>query len=89
MIVRIIVEASYFPRCNIDDPELNRCLLKATETVRPFLVEGVPELRLPPIEPFFLPEAVLEQGTASLNFKATLYNTSVYGLSNYKFGRYE
>lgn len=57
--------------------------------MRPFLVKGVPELQIPPMEPFHLPETALEQGTQALNFKATLYNTSVAGLSNYKFSKYE
>lgn len=85
----MFASASYFPRCHIDDPRINDCLLKATETVRPFLIKGVPELKIPPMEPFLLPEATLQQGTEALNFKATLYNTSVYGLSNYKFSKYE
>lgn len=85
----IFALASYFPRCHVDDPKLNECLLKATDTVRPFLIKGVPELQIPPMEPFLLPEASLEQGTQALNFKATLYNTSVYGLSNYNFTYYE
>lgn len=84
-----MLAASYFPRCHIDDPRINDCLLKATETVRPFLIKGVPELKIPPMEPFLLPEASLQQGTQALNFKATLYNTTVRGLSNYKFSKYE
>lgn len=75
----------YFPRCYRNDPKLNDCLLKATETVKPFLVAGVPELGINPIEPYLIPQIDLEQGTDALNFKATIKNVSLSGLSSYKF----
>ncbi|CAH1163962.1 unnamed protein product [Phaedon cochleariae] len=79
----------YFPNCHRYDPKINECLVKATEQVKPFLAKGVPELSMPPLEPFIIPEVVLEQGTSALNFKATLTNVTIHGITNYKFSRFE
>lgn len=78
-----------FPQCHRSDPNLSKCLLDATEKVRPYLANGVPELKIPSFEPFTLPQVVLEQGSQSLNFKAVLSNVTVHGLSKYKFSRFD
>ncbi|XP_050309980.1 uncharacterized protein LOC126745968 [Anthonomus grandis grandis] len=80
---------SYFPTCYRNDPKLNQCLLDATETLRPYLAKGVPELSIPPFEPFKIPQIKLEQGTRALNFKAVLDNVVVHGLTNYKFSKFD
>lgn len=85
----IIFLASYFPRCYKNDPNLNQCLLKATEEVRPYLVAGVPELKMPAIASLHLPEMLLEQDTGAMNFKAKLTNALVTGYDSYKFSQFE
>ncbi|KAL1490584.1 hypothetical protein ABEB36_013253 [Hypothenemus hampei] len=80
---------SYFPTCFRNDPQLNQCLLRATEQMRPYLVQGIPELNLPPFEPFNLPQLGLQQGTQALNFKAVLKNVIIHGLTKYKFSRFD
>ncbi|XKL60771.1 hypothetical protein PGB90_007828 [Kerria lacca] len=47
-------------------------------------VLGVPDLNIPPIEPLLIPKISLQQGTQAINYKATLTNLKLYGLSNYK-----
>lgn len=77
--------ASYFPRCHIDDPELGKCLIKATETVRQHIKKGVPELNIPPIDPLVIPEITLQQGTNAVNYKLRLVNAVVKGTGDYDF----
>lgn len=84
-----MISAPYFPKCKRHDPGLNQCLLKATNTVKPFLIKGVPELGIPPIEPFEIPQVSLQQGTQALKFKASLSHIKAYGLSSYKFSKFE
>ncbi|KAH1024379.1 hypothetical protein HUJ05_003870 [Dendroctonus ponderosae] len=72
--VRKARKPSFFPTCFRNDPNLNRCLVEATEMIRPYLAKGIPELKVPPFEPFNIPEIKLEQGTSALNFKALLKN---------------
>lgn len=83
------VAADYFPRCSRNDPKLNECLLNATRLVKPYLAGGVPELKIPPLEPFTIPQIAFEQGTQAVNFKASLYNLSATGLTNYEFSKFE
>lgn len=85
----IWLAADYFPRCYRNDPKLNECLVNATRLVKPYLARGVPELRIPALEPFTLPQVAFEQGTQAVNFKATLYNLSVTGLTSYEFSKFE
>ncbi|CAG9769359.1 unnamed protein product [Ceutorhynchus assimilis] len=79
----------YFPVCFRNDPELNKCLINASEQVRPYLAKGVPELRLPSFEPFTIPQIELAQGTRALNFRALLSNVVAHGLTKYKFHRFD
>ncbi|EFA03576.1 protein takeout-like [Tribolium castaneum] len=80
---------AYYPRCYRDDPDLNQCLLNATEQVRPFLQKGVPELNVPPISPFYVPEVNLQLGTDSISYKSSLTNVTVTGLDTYKFTKFD
>lgn len=63
--MKISILASYFPQCYRNDPDLSKCLIDATESVREYLKKGVPELNIPEISPFHIPEVSLEQGTKS------------------------
>lgn len=87
--MHICILASYFPRCSRDDPNLNQCLVKAANEARPFLVKGIPELRIAPLTPYRMPDITLEQGSGNFYFKATLYNTDVSGLERYEVEQLE
>lgn len=81
--------ADFFPRCSINEPELGKCLLKATEQVRPYLQKGVPELNWPPLSPLFIPEVSLKSDKSNLNYHLTARNLSLWGLDKYEFVKYE
>lgn len=44
---------------------------------------------MPQLEPFKIPEILLEQGTSALNFKALLKDIWAHGLTDYTFSRFE
>ncbi|KAF2880064.1 hypothetical protein ILUMI_26133, partial [Ignelater luminosus] len=73
----------YFPRCSIDDPNLNKCLLKAFNTVRPYVKKGVKEIGILPFEPLVLSTFSLSQETNLANFTVTVWNYTVRGIDNY------
>ncbi|XP_023014640.2 protein takeout [Leptinotarsa decemlineata] len=79
----------HFPNCHRLDPNLNQCLIKATEQVKPYMATGVPELNIPPLDPFLIPQITLEQGTSALNFKANLTNVLIHGMTDYTFTRFD
>lgn len=80
----IKITAIKFPKCHRSDPNINACLKKAATDARPFLRKGIPELNVPSIEPFVVPEVSLETGTDQLNIKAKLSQVAVIGLSEYE-----
>ncbi|KAJ8925447.1 hypothetical protein NQ315_009280 [Exocentrus adspersus] len=80
--------APHFPRCKRTDPKMQECLLKATEEVRPYIREGIPDF-LPGIEKFVIPEISMQQGTRAVNYKAYFRNLTLLGLDQYQFTRYE
>ncbi|CAH2099573.1 unnamed protein product [Euphydryas editha] len=73
-----------FPQCKRDDPELEKCILKAVDEVKPRLLNGIPEVNVPAIEPFKVPTLKLDRTAPNLRIKATLRNMKAYGGSNFK-----
>ncbi|KAF2886318.1 hypothetical protein ILUMI_19855, partial [Ignelater luminosus] len=73
----------YFPRCSIDDPNLNNCLLKAFNTVRPYVKKGVEEIGILPFEPLVLPTFNLSQENLAVNYTLTAWNFTIRGIDNY------
>ncbi|KAF2887461.1 hypothetical protein ILUMI_18713 [Ignelater luminosus] len=74
----------YFPRCFIDDPNLNDCLLKAFNTMRPYVKKGVEAVGILPFEPLILPAFAISQDNAAANYSITLWNFTIRGIDNYK-----
>lgn len=73
--------ASYIHVCGAKNPNLNQCIINSVNALAPVLEVGIPELNIPPANPFeieTLPLADLP------NFKAIGHNIKVYGLSTYK-----
>ncbi|XP_034934978.1 uncharacterized protein [Chelonus insularis] len=68
---------SYLPVCGRRNPKLDECILNSVKTVTPLLVRGIPELKVPPIEPLFLPE-----GLSFYNLKDFSASTKNVKLSN-------
>ncbi|KAF2890881.1 hypothetical protein ILUMI_15292 [Ignelater luminosus] len=73
----------YFPRCPINDPNLNNCLLKAFNTVRPYVKKGVDEIGILPFEPLVLETFSLSQENIAVNFTVTTWNFTIGGIDNY------
>ncbi|XP_045450186.1 uncharacterized protein LOC123658936 [Melitaea cinxia] len=73
-----------FPQCKRDDPELDKCVLRAVDEVKPRLLNGIPEVNVPALEPFNVPTLKLDRTAPNLRIKATLKNIKAYGGSNFK-----
>lgn len=66
--------------CNQADPQLNECMKRSVESLRPYLAQGIPELDVPPIEPLNIGNLnVADQG----GLKITANNVQAYGPSNF------
>ncbi|XP_060518411.1 uncharacterized protein LOC132697136 [Cylas formicarius] len=66
---------SYIEKCHQNDTDFNKCLLKAVQTLKPHLQDGIPEFRLPKMNPLILPEVGLDAGGG---FQAKFVNVEIY-----------
>lgn len=63
--------------------EYNKCILKQLQALTPLLVKGVPSLKLPALDPLFLPSLTVDRNLDSLKIKANMSQIRVYGGTNY------
>lgn len=63
--------------------EYDKCVLKQLEVLTPYLPKGVPNLKLPALDPLFLPSLTVDRNLDSLKIKANLTKIRVYGATNY------
>nr|CAH7720599.1 unnamed protein product [Callosobruchus chinensis] len=70
-VTRDIVFASFIEVCHRNDPQINSCLQRNTELIRPRLKNGIPEMHIPSFNPLVISQATLNGG---VNFEATFNN---------------
>ncbi|KAH0568190.1 uncharacterized protein LOC123268082 [Cotesia glomerata] len=73
---------SYIPICGRRDPNLNECIIKSVDKLRPKLREGIPELNVPPVDPVFLKDGL--PLTDSPDFKAGASNIKIYNALDFE-----
>ncbi|KAI4470664.1 hypothetical protein MML48_1g01451 [Holotrichia oblita] len=76
--------ASYINVCSRSDPNISKCWQKTVQELQPYLIKGIPEFNIPPVEPFIVESLRLSQGNSpTVNFEANLTNLNFYGGGNY------
>ncbi|XP_062125032.1 uncharacterized protein LOC133838086 [Drosophila sulfurigaster albostrigata] len=75
---------AYIKQCRRDDPQLVDCFIAALEHLRPYLASGIPEIELPPVEPFKMDSLALQLTEGPQGYKITLKNMDAYGASSYE-----
>lgn len=76
--------ASYLKPCKRDDPNMNDCLKRMVENIRPHISKGIPEMHILPLDPMAVPTVTLNQGSRSMNFKAVFTDLKGYGAKNFQ-----
>ncbi|GLG98428.1 Protein takeout, partial [Gryllus bimaculatus] len=79
--------APYVKQCREDDPHLTQCFIAALHHVRPFIAKGIPEIELPPVEPFRLEELSLALSSGPGGYRVTLRDLDIFGASNFTVQR--
>jgi hypothetical protein len=51
--------------------------------LRPCIAAGIPEIELPPVEPFLMDELSLSLSTGPKGYKITLKDLEIYGATNF------
>jgi len=70
------------PRTN-NLSEYNKCVLKQLQALTPYLTKGIPSLKLPALDPLFLPSLTVDRNLESLKIRANMSQIRVYGGTNY------
>jgi len=75
---------SYIKVCKSTDPNIAKCIIDSVNQLKPKLVEGIPELNVPPIEPLPLDEIKLRSGPNSAKINANITNIKAWGPSSFE-----
>ncbi|XP_051172801.1 protein takeout-like [Leptopilina boulardi] len=73
----------YILPCNRTDVKLDLCIQKSFNHLRPYLVRGISELDLPPIEPLTIPELGMKNDQGAVRVHALFSNITAFGPGNY------
>ncbi|EZA49855.1 hypothetical protein DMN91_006495 [Ooceraea biroi] len=66
-----------------DQSQYDKCVLQQLKAITPYLSKGVPSLKLPALDPLFLPSLTVDRNLESLRIKANMSQIRVYGGTNY------
>lgn len=73
----------YIKQCSRSDPALPDCLKEALQHLRPYLSSGIPEIKLPSVEPFVMDQLSLQLTGGPQGYRINLKNMEVFGASNF------
>nr|QGN03643.1 putative odorant binding protein 9 [Conopomorpha sinensis] len=74
----------YLKTCDRTSPEVNECMLEAVVDGLQRLCDGVPELGVPPIDPYHQEEIKVDYKNNQIVAKMVMKNVYVYGMKNAK-----
>ncbi|XP_011879811.1 PREDICTED: circadian clock-controlled protein-like [Vollenhovia emeryi] len=63
--------------------EYDKCVLKQLQAMTPYFAKGVPSLKLPALDPLFLPSLTIDRNLESLKIRANMSQIRVYGGTNF------
>ncbi|KAB0795711.1 hypothetical protein PPYR_09772 [Photinus pyralis] len=73
----------YILPCRKSDPDINTCLIKTFNHLRPYLVSGLNDIDVPTIDPLFISKINIENGNGPFRVRAFFNNVTTRGASNY------
>ncbi|XP_012219403.1 protein takeout-like [Linepithema humile] len=65
--------------CHRSDPNLNECVKRSIDSLRPYLKTGIPALQIPPCEPLRVPRIEISQMAGPISIKSTYTDIEVQG----------
>ncbi|TDG52150.1 hypothetical protein AWZ03_001431 [Drosophila navojoa] len=69
--------------CYRDSPDLNTCARSSFESLEPRLMNGIPELYIPPMEPLRVPEIKMDQDSGAIYLHSVYKNVKISGISKH------
>ncbi|XP_026675638.1 uncharacterized protein LOC108632641 isoform X2 [Ceratina calcarata] len=77
-------KSPYIKPCKKSDPDINNCIVKTIDELRPKLASGIPELDAPAIEPLNLKEVHLIRGPVGAKLEINVTDLRVRGPSTFR-----
>ncbi|XP_050309450.1 putative beta-carotene-binding protein [Anthonomus grandis grandis] len=77
---------TYIEKCRQSDVNFEKCLLKAVQNAKAHLQEGIPEFRLPKMNPLIIPEVGLDAGAG---FIARFENVEIYDADKFTIKKFD
>uniref|UniRef100_A0A2M4BYP3 Putative hemolymph juvenile hormone binding protein n=1 Tax=Anopheles marajoara TaxID=58244 RepID=A0A2M4BYP3_9DIPT len=74
---------AYIKQCRRSDPQLAECVKTSLQHLRPYLSSGIPEIKLPSVEPFVMDQLSLQLTGGPQGYRINLKNMEVFGASNF------
>lgn len=81
------IPAEYIIPCSRSDPDLDNCIKRSFNHLRPYLARGLPDLGIPPVEPLYIDRLVMENDAGPVRVTAAFTNITVIGPSNYTISK--
>lgn len=75
--------AKYILPCSRSDPQINQCVKKSFNHLKPFLGKGLPEINVPALEPLIVEQMNMDNDAGAVRIKARFSEISAKGASNY------
>lgn len=75
--------AKYILPCSRTDPQINQCIKKSFNHLKPFLGKGLPELNVPALEPLVVEQMNMDNDAGAVRIKARFSEIAAKGASNY------
>lgn len=79
----VFFTASFIQKCSRSDPQLNACLRDSFNGLKPYLISGIPEINLPPMEPLKIDLLGIENNAGNIRIKGLFTNVVNSGASNF------
>lgn len=85
----MIISAGYLHICRKSDPNIEECMATSIETLKPYLVEGIPDLDIPSIDPIDIGNLIVSESTRSNGLHISAKNIRAFGSSSFKLKKLE
>lgn len=83
LFIDISPTATYVLPCTRNDPQINQCIKKSFNHLKPFLGKGLPELNVPALEPLLIEQMNMDNDAGAVRIKARFADILAKGASNY------
>lgn len=75
----IIFLAPFLKICHRNDPNLNECVKRSVDLLRPYLKTGISALQIPSCEPLRVPRIEISQSAGPISIRSTYTDIEVQG----------